>query len=484
MKGLVSFYALQEGLKKLTHLKPQIHLSSDDFQRITKNGDLCNVKGQLDPHNFELMMRDEVIKFLQSRIAQVYDNCTQNQDFETAATLGGLKLLTRREAFADTTSSIQNALSTALHGLRQELCSELRGLQAELQSVKAGIREVHLQARQSSMVTKPVSRYLLPFRHRKAKLTLNPQLRQAGFLSLDVSLEEHGDSIPILGESVPSASSESSGYESTAESVAVLPDQHEGVVLGAAIKEASKSKGIACPTFPPVKLSVSFAKKLLIRRKGSDMRYFCPESMDTSEMKYGYFSKGNSMSNPSELNLTSIFEDDVDFAASQNQSTMDDDLAPVVCGTTEYFQLTTNNTGHSSHTVMEKAKKPAINSSTSVVESNSGSDHSNLTHFAEVSGSETSSRGISSIDQCNWCNGLSHHNDPWTSHCMAMDWTDESGSTLDHKKERKCCWLKVSNGEKGKVPRNCNALCRLAAGGESKCYFLERGTKDDIQDQL
>ncbi len=211
MKGLVGFYALQEGLKKLTHLKPQIHLSSDDFQRITKNGEFCNGKGQLDPQTFELMMRDEVNKFLQSRIAQVYDDCTQNQDFETAATLGGLKLLTRRETLMDAAandvflskvqaavttslagivdgmkSTVHDALSTALHGIRQELRSELRCLRAELQSVKAGIHEIRHQARQSPVNVEPVGRDIIPPKHRTTILTLNPRRRPAGAMSFAV----------------------------------------------------------------------------------------------------------------------------------------------------------------------------------------------------------------------------------------------------------------------------------------------------------
>ena len=165
MKGLVGFHSLQEGLKKLSHLKPQIHLSNDDFKRITRNGELCNARGQLDSTHFEVMMREEICRFMQGRLAQAYDECIQSRDYENAAKLGGLKLLVKREAIslnsatdgaredqaidvkeavaagmASVAESIRNALHEAVHtslqGIKRELRAELHNLRTELKEIK------------------------------------------------------------------------------------------------------------------------------------------------------------------------------------------------------------------------------------------------------------------------------------------------------------------------------------------------------------
>ena len=204
-KGLVGFISLHEGLKKLTHFSPQIHLSRDDFQRITRNGELCNVKGQMDQHNFELMMRDEVNKFLQSRVAQTYEDCSQNQDMAAAATLGGLKLLIQHDrdavaiSHAETLSkiqaavavsaaslagvmegvktSIQEALHASLQGVRLELRSELRCLRAELQVIKEGIHHIRRKQASQAHPDPPMHSDLIGASQRRLRLALDLKLQ-------------------------------------------------------------------------------------------------------------------------------------------------------------------------------------------------------------------------------------------------------------------------------------------------------------------
>ena len=171
-KGAVGFHALQEGLKKLNHLKPQIHLSNDDFKRITRDGELCNSRGQLESANFEIVMREEVYRFLQSRICQAYDECIQNEDLLNSAQLGGLKLQIKRESnhegigedialkaqevltkgLASVTDAlrvtIHETLHTSLRGIRQELQAELHNLRSELCNIHQAVR--HLEDLQNT----------------------------------------------------------------------------------------------------------------------------------------------------------------------------------------------------------------------------------------------------------------------------------------------------------------------------------------------
>jgi hypothetical protein len=506
MKELVGFYALQEGLKKLTHLKPQIHLSSDDFQRITKNGELCNGKGQLDQRNFELMMREEVNKFLQSRIAQAYEDCTQNQDLETAATLGGLKLLTKREALADAAthdvilskvqaamttnlvgivdsvkSSVHGALCTALHGIRQELRSELRGLRAELQSVKAGIHEARLQAKQPPVIIQPVDRDPFPSRHRRAFLTLNRRRRPADVLPLVADPRDHFDSNSIFGAGVSSISSATTGLELRA----AVPSAQ--LVQDAPITGNSKSRGIPSQTSPSIRWSAlaksaSFAEMLQASMKDSGMGFFCDAGLRLSRR-----ADGHRMANTSEFILISICEDEaVDFAAIENRSTVDNDFSHIMGGNLEYIKSSIpddidlsenvfNNTIQHSKATIQSCKCDGECIPTEVSISDSSFD---TVHTLETT-SESLSHGIACSKPCNWCNGLSHRDGPWTSKSSTVLDSDEYLTSALGKKEVQIC-SSVSNGATGRVPRTCNVLCRLAAGGGNGSYFPDSSINDDL----
>jgi len=56
----LTFHELAAGLKKL-RVKPQVHISEDDWDVMTVNGSLLNSSGELGEAEFEMVMRRQVI---------------------------------------------------------------------------------------------------------------------------------------------------------------------------------------------------------------------------------------------------------------------------------------------------------------------------------------------------------------------------------------------------------------------------------------
>ena len=92
----MDFLEVQEGLKKMDHLHPRIHISNDDYQRMTRNGSLCDPSGQLDLQGFNHMFREEIEGYAFAKIAQALDDRIMNERVVHDATLIALKLLLMR----------------------------------------------------------------------------------------------------------------------------------------------------------------------------------------------------------------------------------------------------------------------------------------------------------------------------------------------------------------------------------------------------
>jgi hypothetical protein len=131
--GTLDFHEVQEGLKKMDHLQPRVHLSSDDYHRMTKGGSLCDQNGQLDPENFDCVFREELEAFMLGKIAKALDESFANERIVFDALLQGMKLLLVRSAVAQNKSrSTQNVSTFAPEMATGTLLNELRMLRKEL----------------------------------------------------------------------------------------------------------------------------------------------------------------------------------------------------------------------------------------------------------------------------------------------------------------------------------------------------------------
>eukprot|EP00292_Cryptomonas_paramecium_P021382 CAMPEP_0113726102 /NCGR_PEP_ID=MMETSP0038_2-20120614/40205_1 /TAXON_ID=2898 /ORGANISM="Cryptomonas paramecium" /LENGTH=163 /DNA_ID=CAMNT_0000656591 /DNA_START=156 /DNA_END=644 /DNA_ORIENTATION=- /assembly_acc=CAM_ASM_000170 len=85
--GTVDFQELHEGLRKMVHLEPQIHLSNDDYTRLTRDGTLCNMGGMaIDA--FDFVLRTEVENYVTNRVATAYDQAARvDADSDVSALL-------------------------------------------------------------------------------------------------------------------------------------------------------------------------------------------------------------------------------------------------------------------------------------------------------------------------------------------------------------------------------------------------------------
>lgn len=141
----------------MAHLEPHIHISSDDFQRITKDGSLCDENGQLDPENFERVFRDELEAFMLGKIAKALDESFANEQTAFDALLQGIKLL----LIKGSESRFESTKSTRKSSSLQETENTTKILLDELQSLRKEVKDVHseiLSLKHQDCETKPQSK--------------------------------------------------------------------------------------------------------------------------------------------------------------------------------------------------------------------------------------------------------------------------------------------------------------------------------------
>mmetsp|Transcript_86229 Transcript_86229/g.230305 ORF Transcript_86229/g.230305 Transcript_86229/m.230305 type:complete len:247 (+) Transcript_86229:343-1083(+) len=77
----------------MKNFTPVIVLSQDDFHRMTKKGTLCDEEGCLTPEQFDSILRDELERHLESKIAEAYELAQNFNKTDLSALFGGLKIL-------------------------------------------------------------------------------------------------------------------------------------------------------------------------------------------------------------------------------------------------------------------------------------------------------------------------------------------------------------------------------------------------------
>ena len=67
MRGFLCFEEMKDGLAKI--FMPPMHISFDDWERMTHGMDLCNEQEQLDEAAFHKMIQNEILKLI--KLAEV-----------------------------------------------------------------------------------------------------------------------------------------------------------------------------------------------------------------------------------------------------------------------------------------------------------------------------------------------------------------------------------------------------------------------------
>jgi len=136
--GTLDFREIQEGLRKMEHMEPRIHISRDDFQRITKEGVLCDKNGQIDPENFDIMFREELEAYMFGKIAKALDESSVNDRRALDALLHGMKLLLMRKPTLSAPKS-SGATNRVDGDVAQKLLLELEMLREKVNKVHSDI---------------------------------------------------------------------------------------------------------------------------------------------------------------------------------------------------------------------------------------------------------------------------------------------------------------------------------------------------------
>ena len=114
-------------------LMPRIHLDESDFGVITNNGELCDDKGMLGPHEFERAMRKQIRLYAQRKLADtLLDDTLEAMDISQVA---ALKILLREDHSFESkaTWSEQNLHFGANGGKHKEdISDKLSGQMSEL----------------------------------------------------------------------------------------------------------------------------------------------------------------------------------------------------------------------------------------------------------------------------------------------------------------------------------------------------------------
>jgi hypothetical protein len=103
---------------------PRIFLSDSDFIAMTKNGALCNAKGQLGPKEFEILMREQILNYTQSRMSAASEFWSvSDQDFTELGTLKQILMeqLSFKREQEQTRQDLKDILSHLENGQSQKL---------------------------------------------------------------------------------------------------------------------------------------------------------------------------------------------------------------------------------------------------------------------------------------------------------------------------------------------------------------------------
>jgi hypothetical protein len=124
----------------------RIHMAESDFVNITRNGDLCNAKGEIGMREFEAIMRREVMSYLQTRLTD-FSTFRTGEDMEFTQ-LGAIKTI------LSSVLVLAEEQRTANKDMRDMLLQIKEGLPGVAGSSKMGaIPDVATKALQSGMET-------------------------------------------------------------------------------------------------------------------------------------------------------------------------------------------------------------------------------------------------------------------------------------------------------------------------------------------
>ena len=121
----------------LQDFRPRIHLTESDFMVFTDNGVLCDDKGMMGPHEFEVAMRKQIRLYAQRQLADtLLDDTLEATDLSQ---LAALKILLREDHSFD--HATHTMAGTGGHGVKEDIGGHLSSQMCELQRAVAKVQE-------------------------------------------------------------------------------------------------------------------------------------------------------------------------------------------------------------------------------------------------------------------------------------------------------------------------------------------------------